>query len=81
MLNINIKTINDTISEARMTAMDEECSEKELRNMCWRLSLLLANVTGTLVGMDNVIGNVMDYCAKDVMSMEHMSREGYRDDN
>lgn len=81
MLNIDIKTINDTISEARMTAMDEECSEKELRNMCWRLSLLLASVTGTLAGMEDVIGNVMDYCAKDVMSMNYMIEEGHRNDS
>ena len=51
MLNIDIKTIDDTLNEARMTAMDKECGEEELRNMCLRLSLLLANVTGTLVGV------------------------------
>lgn len=55
MLNIDITTINDTISEARMTAMNKECSEEELRNMCWRLSVLLANVTGTLVGMNHMV--------------------------
>ena len=55
MLNIDIKTINDTLSEARMTAMDKECGEEELRNMCLRLSLSLASVTGTLIGMDSMI--------------------------
>ena len=55
MLNVDINTINETLSETRMTVMDKECSEEELRNMCWRLSLLLANVTGTLVGMEHMI--------------------------
>lgn len=55
MLNIDIKTIDDTLREARMTAMDKECGEEELRNMCWRLSLLVASTTGTLVGMENMI--------------------------
>lgn len=81
MLNIDIKAINDTLNEARMTAMDKECSEEELRNMCWRLSSLLANVTGTLVGMEHVMGNVMGYGANDVMSMERMREEGHRNDS
>lgn len=80
MLNIDIKAINDTSNEARMTAMDKECGEEELRNMCWRLSLLLANVTGTLVVMDSMIRNVTDYCANDVMSMKNLIGEGYRND-
>lgn len=80
MLNIDIKTVNDTISEARMTAMDKECDKEELRNMCWRLSLLLASVTGTLVGMQSMVEDVMDYCASDVMSMKHMIGDGRRND-